>query len=85
MKHPSFVGCHDHKDQSEEKLCGFHHVAIKLAAAFLKSLVLLINRRKGLKIPRPVRGVRVRFPPPAFLVLSVRRAIIHPERSLRER
>ena len=32
-----------------------------------------IGRRKGLKIPRPVRGVRVRFPSPAPLALYPQR------------
>jgi len=59
MKCPSFDGCHDHKHQFEEKLCGFHHIAIILAVAFLKSLILLINRRKGLKI---LQGNLLGFP-----------------------
>ncbi len=68
MKCPYFDGCHDHKHQFEEKLCGFRHIAIILAVAFLKSLILLINRRKGLKIPRWLSNVPIRVRPPPLSV-----------------
>jgi len=66
MKWPFFDGCHDHKHQFEEKLCGFRHIAIILAVVFLKSLILLINRRKRIKISRWLSNVPIRVRTPAL-------------------